>query len=337
MASPTTNLFLRLHKWAARQDENFLTESLAVVLEQLLVLAPAVGTRLVSRLTGGFINLPSEDASAIEISTQVEAGTGRPDLVIRTLHRLVWVEVKVESEVRAGQLECYRGLLERSGVEQRQLILLTRYPEEFKPDAQRPDKQFRWFDVADWLRSELPACEAAGTIAVYLTQQLLDFLGDRGMTLAQVGKYMPEGVRALANLIEMLVEAGNHCGPPAKKWVGEDFAGVRLAQRKYWVGIYFSEPERLYFEAYTRINENAADSLSLFHPELKVVREKTEAGDCWCYWWVDLDSEPVHFFSRSKVRQLAWLEEFMRDSLEKAHSIEIPNQPPIPDEPEEGS
>ena len=51
MASPSSNLFLRLHKWASRQDENFLTESLAVVLEQLLVLAPAVGTRLVSRLT----------------------------------------------------------------------------------------------------------------------------------------------------------------------------------------------------------------------------------------------------------------------------------------------
>ena len=43
MASPSNNLFLRLHKWAVRQDENFLTESLAVVLEQLLVLAPEVG------------------------------------------------------------------------------------------------------------------------------------------------------------------------------------------------------------------------------------------------------------------------------------------------------
>lgn len=58
---------LRLHKWAARQDENFVTESLAVVLEQLLILAPEVGVRLVSQLTGGFIDLVPEDASAIEI------------------------------------------------------------------------------------------------------------------------------------------------------------------------------------------------------------------------------------------------------------------------------
>src|SRR2546430_11699099 len=96
MPPPATTRFLRLHKWASRQDENFLTESLAVVLEQLLVLAPAVGTRLVARLTGGFIDLPPEDASAIEIRTQVEGREGRPDLELRTPHQLAWVEVKVE-------------------------------------------------------------------------------------------------------------------------------------------------------------------------------------------------------------------------------------------------
>ena len=37
------NIFARLRKWATRQDENFLTESLAVVLEHLLILAPEVG------------------------------------------------------------------------------------------------------------------------------------------------------------------------------------------------------------------------------------------------------------------------------------------------------
>src|SRR5947199_5621957 len=101
MASPANNLFLRLHKWASRQDENFLTESLAVVLEQLLILAPAVGTRLVSRLTGSFLDLTPEDAGAIEIRTQVETGQGRPDLELLIPHRLVWVEVKAESERRA--------------------------------------------------------------------------------------------------------------------------------------------------------------------------------------------------------------------------------------------
>src|SRR6059058_2166221 len=99
MAAPVNNLFLRLHKWASRQDENFLTESLALVLEQLLVLTPAVGTRLVARLTGGFIDLSPEDARIIEVRSQVEAGRGRPDLEIRTPVRLVWIEVKAETSL----------------------------------------------------------------------------------------------------------------------------------------------------------------------------------------------------------------------------------------------
>lgn len=141
MASRANNLFLRLHKWASRQDENFLTESLAVVLEQLLVPAPAVGTRLVSQLTRGFIDFAPEDASAIELRTQVEALQGRPDLEIRTPRHLVWVEVKAESELRTGQLAGYRVLLGESGVAPTQLVLLTRYPESFKPGEAHPDAE----------------------------------------------------------------------------------------------------------------------------------------------------------------------------------------------------
>src|SRR5208283_4724546 len=105
MAAPANNLFLRLHKWASRQSENFLTESLAVVLEQLLILAPEVGTRLIRQLTGSFLNVAPEDASLIVLQTQVEAGQGKPDLEIRAPHRLVWIEVKAESSLRTGQLE----------------------------------------------------------------------------------------------------------------------------------------------------------------------------------------------------------------------------------------
>src|SRR5579871_1321090 len=99
------NVFARLHKWATRQDENFLTESLAVVLEQLLILVPEVGTRLIARLTADFIDVSPGDASTIEIHTQVETTEGKPDVEIRTPARLVWIEVKAESPLRAGQLE----------------------------------------------------------------------------------------------------------------------------------------------------------------------------------------------------------------------------------------
>src|ERR1700722_10668226 len=141
MNTTQPNLFLRLHKWATRQDENFLTESLAVVLEQLLILAPEVGTRLVSKLTGGFLELRPEDAGTIQIRTQVEAVKGRPDLEVSIPNRLVWIEVKVESELRVGQLEGYRVLLTEQGVEQRRLVLMTRYEEEIQSGAAHPDHE----------------------------------------------------------------------------------------------------------------------------------------------------------------------------------------------------
>jgi hypothetical protein len=330
MASPSANLFLRLHKWAARQDENFLTESLAVVLEQLLALAPEVGTRLVSKLTGGFVDVNASDAGAIQIRPQVEASQGRPDLEISIPRRLVWVEVKVESALRVGQLEGYRVLLAQQAFEETRLILLTRYAEKFQPGDARPDHVVRWFEIADWLEIELPAAQTAGDVAGFLARQFLDFLGARGMNLTQVGKYMPEGLRAWGSLLNMLCEAAAACEVSVRIQSGRDFVGVKLDGSKYSVIVAFNEPEKLWFSTCGRIDYEKAANLG--------VGEIWEEGwvpgrNRWCVG-VDLDSEPVHFFQRSKVGQFEWLEDFLQDCLNKARSIETPDQPPIPEEPE---
>ncbi len=324
------NLFVRLHKWAARQDENFLTESLGVVLEHLLALAPEVGTRLVARLTGGFIDLPPDSASAIEVRTQVEGKPGRPDLEICTPHRLTWIEVKAESGLRAGQLAGYRFLLRDCGTEQSRLGLLTRYSEEFGAEDERPDWQVRWFEVADWLEGELPAAEAAAEVAGFLARQFLDFLEARGMTLTQVGKYMPEGLRALSSLMNMLLEAAAACKVSVKKSPGWESIGINLDGLKYWAGVNYAEPEKLWFGTRCRIDPEAAAKLGIGTIE----EENWVPGRA--RWWrgVELDSEPVHFFARSKVSQMQWLEGFLRECLESARSIETPDQPPIPEEPE---
>jgi len=327
------NIFARLHKWAVRQDENFLTETLAVMLEHLLLLAPEVGTRLISRITGGFIDVPSSDATAIEIQPQVEAVQGRPDLEICVPHRLVWFEVKVESELRAGQLEGYRVLLGERGYEHTKLILLTRYRETFAAGAARPDLEIRWFELADWLECELGALEVAGEVAGFLSRQFLDFLEARGMTLAQVGKFMPEGLRALSNLLNMLFEAAMACKVSPKKSAAWDSMGITLDGLKYWVGINFTDPEKLWFGTYTRcrIDPEAAGRLGLGD---ELTEESWVPGRY--RWWhgVALDSEEVHFFSRSKVSQMEWLEVFLRDCLKIARSIETPDQPPLPEQPE---
>ncbi len=48
------------------------------------------------------------------------------------------------------------------------------------------------------------------------------------MTLAQVGKYMPEGVRAFSNLMNMLFEAASACKVQVKKAAGWDYGGLKL-------------------------------------------------------------------------------------------------------------
>ncbi|MBX9585365.1 MAG: hypothetical protein K2X87_34085 [Gemmataceae bacterium] len=329
MPSPPANVFARLHKWAWRQDENFLTEALAVVLENFLVLAPAVGARLVTRLTGGVIDLPAGSAGRVAVATQVEAGAGRPDLEISTPEQLVWIEVTAESTLRVGQLEGYRVLLGESGVGQTRLVLLTRHPEEYRTEEARPDAEVRWFELADWLGDELPAAEAAGEVPGFLVRQFLDFLEGRGMTLAQVGKYMPEGLRALTNLMNMLVEAAAACRVPPKRAPAWDSLGLKLDGDRYWVGVNFEEPEKLGFGTRGRINRDSAVALG--------IGELTE--EAWVpgqlRWWrgVELDSEPVHFYSRSKISQMRWLEGFLRECLDQARSIEVPDQPPPADDP----
>ncbi|QJX00408.1 hypothetical protein FTUN_8038 [Frigoriglobus tundricola] len=51
--------------------------------------------------------------------------------------------------------------------------------------------------------------------------------------------------------------------------------------------------------------------------------------------WRGLDSEAVHFYARSKVSQMQWLEEFIRESLTKARSVESADHPPPPDDSED--
>jgi hypothetical protein len=330
MAAAAANLFLRLHKWAARQDENFLTESLAVVLELLLTLAPEVGVRLVSRLTGGFIDLPSDAASAIVIRTQVEAVQGRPDLEIRTPHRLAWIEVKAESELRTGQLEGYRVLLGGSGIAETRLILLTRYPEVFPAASEHPDLAVRWFNVAGWLEEEASAAKAAGEVAGFLVQQFLDFLGARTMNLTQVGKFMPEGLRDVMSMMNMLREAAAACKVSAKTSAAWNYNGLNLDGMKYWVGVDYVDPDKIWFRTRGRIYPDAARKL----PIGEVTQESwVPGGYRWCRS-AELNSEDVHFFARSKVSQMEWLEAFLSDCLRKARSVETPDQPPIPEEPE---
>jgi hypothetical protein len=330
------NLFLRLHKWAWRQDENFLTESLAVILELLLERVPEVGARLVRVLTNGFISVDAGSIELLEIRTQVVTAEGRPDLEIRMPDRLAVLEVKAESGLQRGQLEGYREYLRTNGFAQTRLVLLTKYPPVFPEDAEQPDVLLRWFEVVDAIENELPDLMPADPVCHFLCEQFHDFLKERNMAIAQVGWQLSEGTRALHSFLVMLQEAAKACQVTTKRSVIASggvpkHIGFKVDGGKFWLGLDLEDPGKLWFSTIAQIDPEAARQLG----EGEVWRDEEPP---WLERWYRagaLESEQVHFYHRSKVEQIRWLENFLRECLEMARRIETPDQPPIPDEPED--
>jgi hypothetical protein len=64
-----TNLLVRLHKWAHRQDENFLTETFAYVIQYLIEEEPQAAAGLLRSLTDGFLDLQPKEARAVTVRT----------------------------------------------------------------------------------------------------------------------------------------------------------------------------------------------------------------------------------------------------------------------------
>ena len=151
------------------------------------------------------------------------------------------------------------------------------------------------------------------------------------MFLTQVDWQMSEGVRALSNLLNMLLEAASGCKVSVKRAVGWGYSGINLEGLKYWVGIIHDDPKKLWFRTRCRIDPDAAARLGVG----KLTEEDFAQGGH--VWWrsEELYSEETHFFSRSKVGQIRWLENFLQECLKMARSIEIPDQTPIPEKPEE--
>jgi hypothetical protein len=179
------NLFHRLHKWAVRQDENFCTEVLALIVQHLLERHPAVGVRLLSLLTKEVLVVPESEAAKVDIRTQAETTEGWADLEIRWTDCLVVIEVKVESGVGKGQLQAYRAFLRESGYARTLLVLLTRDPATLGADGEKPDLFLRWHQVAGWLDRDGAITDP---VACFLCEQFLGFLKAGSMTSGEVGE-----------------------------------------------------------------------------------------------------------------------------------------------------
>ena len=313
MPSLQNNLLVRLHKWAVRQDENFLTEIFAYLLEYLAENEPEAATELISRITGGIIAISAQHIRSLEIRTQVTGEEGIPDIELRTGQHFVIIEVKSEAEATERQLEQYRRLLDASALASKGLILLTRYPAA----VAGADHCFRWYQVAEWIYQESSKYRFKAE-SQFLVEQFLGFLKARNMTMGQVTWEMTTGIRSLRNLVDMLYEAAAACNLTAKIIGSSDGISVILDGGKYASGIRYSNPEFIRFLTWNvPVDPEKVKQLGV-GTTWQWMTNKKKVG-----WEINtnLESEDVHFFARSKASQMQFLEQFLRENLELAKKV----------------
>ena len=315
MASVQNNLFMRLRKWAVRQDENFLTETFAYLLEYLAENEPEAAAEIVARVTGAIVMLSPQQIRGLIIRTQISGDEGIPDIELRTAEHFVIIEVKSEAEVTENQLGRYRRVLQASEVDSKGLVLLTRYPTSV-PGA---DHYFRWYQVAEWIHQEASKYRFKA-VSQFLVDQFLGFMKARNMTMSQITWELPTGVRSMRALADMLYEAAVACQLKAQIRGNSYWIGIHVDGRQYWAGISFFAPERLVFGTdYAPVDSEAAEALGVGSNgrmagqtrSRMVARNRPRIGR-------------IHFFARSKASQMQFLEQFLRENYDLAKKITVP-------------
>jgi hypothetical protein len=310
------NLLVRLHKWAIRQDENFLTETFAYLLEYLAENEPEAAAEIVARITGRIITLSPHHMRVLDVQTQIGGEEGITDIELRTGQHFVIIEVKIEAQATEEQLRWYRRRLDHSPVTLKGLVLLTRYPAVMVAGA---DHYLRWYEVAELIGLESSRYQFKAT-SQFLVDQFLGFLKARNMTMGQVTWEMTTGVRSLRNLVEMLYEAAAACDVRAEIRGHSEAIQVFLDGRKYIAEIRYNAPELLRFGTSSApVDPRKVEELGI-GTTWQWRDDRTKVG------WerdINLESEDVHFFARSKASQMQFLEQFLRENLEYAKKVVV--------------
>lgn len=311
------NLFSSLFRWAHRQDENFVTEGFAYLLNWFLQNEPERGRRFVRQLCSGEAVAVLDIGNCVRVTTQVTTDEGRPDVRIESERLLALVEIKKGSGLGLEQLDRYRRVLEATANGRTtRLILLTVFLVEFAEDEARPDVYVRWHQVADWLHDQ----EWDSEISQYLVSEFVAFLGEQIMTVEHVEWEYTEGVQALCRLTDMLGKALESAQVPIHARSGAwEYRGYYLDGKKFWAGIMYSRPNVLRFTIETKdVDLEGVKNLG-----------RGEMQDGKLVFELDLSTEAVHFFARTKESQLEYLTEFVRSAY-KDGQLCLANEQAIP-------
>ena len=197
----TDNLYNNLHRSTSGWDEDFLTEGLVHLLKYLQEHEPEAAYSIMNQLAGNLPKILGERAGEISISTQFSTPYGVPDICIKHPSFLVLIEVKVDADFGADQLQNYRRFLYETELRHVMLNTLTRYGQS--QDNPHVDWAIRWNQLADTLeRSNLRKA-----VSKYLRDEFVGFLKVRGVAMDKVEWDLVPGVKSMLSLLNMIAEA----------------------------------------------------------------------------------------------------------------------------------
>ena len=289
-------MFSALSRYAFRQEENFLTESLVYILNLILERENEIGLSILTKLCGVRFATWLDNASIISITTQHTVDEGRPDIVIQVgPDKVVFIEVKHDSSLGQDQLERYYAHLEKSSSQENKLVLLTRSRHSVQETTLDQERfhHICWYEISGWLSEAYIQDE----IVLYLVGQFLDFLKEKEMSMEKITWEYIEGVPAMVNLANMLVTAITETLPEEK---------ITRTAGWNWIGYYVGEKTDLFFGV-------------RYRAPLKVVIENDRGNDPT--FQRELSLQKAYFFSLNAGEQLQCLIDFIRSSFNELFQV----------------
>lgn len=304
------NIFSALGKYLT-SEENYLTEAFVFLLNTLLARERALGVEILNKLCGAN-QLCFDGNEDISVSTQKITLQGTPDIKISCADKLVYVEVKYESDLGAKQVERYLEALKSSGIPTTCLVLLTKLSLEFGENETKPHKHVRWFEVHNWLGK----LKAHDPVSEYLIDAFKSFLEVKGMSIQKVSWEYISGVPAFNYLLDMIEAAIKDANIPLFPGYPRSAAwerkGFWLGDKEFLCGVYYRSHLVLVFEW-----QNKKYDSKLLEKRSYELREEGEDI------WFRLPLEDIHFFSLDKDKQLEEITKFVKTAYAEAEQMKV--------------
>jgi len=336
------NLFTNLNRWAVRQNENFTTEGLVFLLNHFKSEDPKFACSLLNNMTDGFLNLNCDQAEKVKINTQTIIDEGKPDIEITLDDYLIYIEVKIDSELGEDQLSRYRKALEGFADKKTRLVFLSRYPLTSDKNG-TPDVALRWYQIADWIRSAIKN-DGTNDLSKFLLTQFFGFLKTQHLTLSKIKSPISEGLNhyrerygdigqslqrmrslekldadkaliPLSNLLRLMREAFSIIKVIPRLESGQTQGG--------WVGFVFNNLDFIFEISYSQ-----PENLVFKTAKFKIDPDKFDCklGKIWkqsnkIKWKDELNLSEIGFFQKDRQRQFEVIEAFLKQSYDYCISI----------------